>query len=62
MNDWDAMLKVVAKGNGFVGTTRHDEDAYYEAFQDDPQPILPSLPVWPLVRRLLDRARILRVS
>lgn len=41
MHDWDRLMRNAAKGNGFVGTSRADEDAYFAAFSDEPLPILP---------------------
>ena len=61
MTDWDALLKTASKGNGFIGTTRADEDAYFAAFADEPQPFWAKLHILAWCRAVLSQVRAARL-
>ena len=61
MFDWDAMMRTAAKGHGFVGRGRGDEDAYYSAFANDPEdrkPVEPARLRFTLVLDVLLRRHV----
>ena len=38
--DWDVLMKNAARGRDFTGRSAADEQAYFEAFADDAEPVV----------------------